>query len=469
MTTSSWRAALPLVIGASLAIAVAHHARAGGRDQRTTISIQLASGYGGVDRDDDDAARPAAGFVTQRREVDVGADGLVRLVGVAATLDPDTVEFRSVTDPTGTRVVEQRLNNDLLSSDALVARQLGKPITVTLTTGAVAGTLRAVTADALVVETPDHAVTIVPRGANLIGITLPAAAVDPAPTLEWRVATAKPGRHTIEASYRAAGLAWQPDYAAVIGDDGTVELAAWASITNQTGVDFDGVELTLTDPGVVPDARTASPNPPRAWRVPGPVDLHADQTVKVELAPRQRAAKARPVLVFEGLIDGASAANVAPTSDCDAYVPQNPRLDAFLEVDVGGPLPDGRVRVLRRSGGEPTAVGEGQLRTSSAAKVARIPTSDPATATLAGERSQVQCIPDAGGRSLREELKISIDNDGAAAAEVVVREYMYRWSRWKIVRESAKGQRVDDRAQEYRLRIPPGKSQAVTFTVQYDW
>ncbi|MBK9036113.1 MAG: DUF4139 domain-containing protein [Myxococcales bacterium] len=467
---------LVMASGAALALAIGGQAVAGGRDRTTVINIKRAAdpSFGGESYGGGGGA--ASGYVTQERQVEIGADGTLRFPGVAATLDAATVEFRSTTDPSGTRVVEQRLINDLVNPEALLLRQVGKPITITLASGELTGTLRALAPDALVIDTGDRAAHIVPRGPQILAIKLAAAAIDQEPTLEWRLTAARAGRHDVVVSYRADALGWQPDYSAVLADDGTLDLTAWATITNDTGADFADVDLTLTaggGDGLFASLGLAPGRPsstkPRAWKIPGKVALRSGQAVQVELAPKKTGIKPRKALVFEALAEGAGADNASPTSDCGAYVPLNPRTGEYLEIDVGVPLPSGRVRLLRRSGHELTVIGTDELRASATTGVVRVSVGGGDVGTISGERTQVQCQPDGSGRSMREDIEVTVTNDGASAADVVVREYMYRWHHWKILRESVKGTRADDRAQEYRLKVPAGASRSVTFTVQYEW
>ena len=456
---------------AAAALVLGGHALAGGRDQKTTITIKrtVESSFGS----DSYGGGALGGFVTQRREVDIGADGALRFPGVAASLDPATVEFRSITDPTGTRVVEQRLVNDLVNPEALLFRQIGKPITVTLVRGEIKGTLRAVSNDAMVIETVDHAVQIVQRGAQVVDVLLTAASVDQDPTLEWRVATAKPGRHTVEVSYRTDALAWQPEYSAILGDGGEVELSAWANVTNESGTDFVDAEITLSGgggDGVAPQGAIAGSRPatttPSRWKIPRPVTIRNGLAVQVELAARRTGAKARKVTVFEALSEQSGVDNAEPYLDCGGYT-LNERTTQFLELDGSGGLPDGRVRMLRRVNGELTAAGEDQLRTNGATGAVRIGIGT--VESISGSRSQNHCQPSATGRALDEMIELTVNNASKQAVEVVVREYMYRWHDWKIVTQTEKGSRASDRAQEWRLKVPAGGSKSVSYTVRYAW
>ena len=127
------------------------------------------------------------------------------------------------------------------------------------------------------------------------------------------------------------------------------------------------------------------------------------------------------------------------------------------------------MRLLRRTGKELTALGTDVLRGNPTSGTVRISLGQSDGVAVSGERSQEQCQLDGSGRSLTEDIKLDVTNDGTEAAEVVVREAMYRAQHWKIVKESVKGVRADDHAQEWRLKIPAGDSRSVSFTVKYDW
>ncbi len=66
---------------------------------------------------------PGYAVVKQEREVEL-ADGrsIIRFTDVAAEIDPTTVRFASLTDPEGTRVLEQDYQFDLVSSAKLMER-----------------------------------------------------------------------------------------------------------------------------------------------------------------------------------------------------------------------------------------------------------------------------------------------------------------------------------------------------------
>src|SRR6476620_4634957 len=95
---------------------------------------------------------PTGAMITERREVDIAQNGEVRITGLAATLDPATVQLRSLTDPTGVAVSEQRFVPGATTPDEILARHVGDQVTIVTPKGEVAGILRSADPQALVLE-----------------------------------------------------------------------------------------------------------------------------------------------------------------------------------------------------------------------------------------------------------------------------------------------------------------------------
>lgn len=85
------------------------------------ISTERLANYGG--------SLPGYALVRDGRKMSLAAgNGVLRFTDVAKRIDPTTVAFESLTDPAGTRVVEQNYQYDLVSSEncwnAMSARRL---------------------------------------------------------------------------------------------------------------------------------------------------------------------------------------------------------------------------------------------------------------------------------------------------------------------------------------------------------
>ena len=77
------------------------------------ISTERLANYGG--------SLPGYALVRDGRKMSLAAgNGVLRFTDVAKRIDPTTVAFESLTDPAGTRVVEQNYQYDLVSSEKLL-------------------------------------------------------------------------------------------------------------------------------------------------------------------------------------------------------------------------------------------------------------------------------------------------------------------------------------------------------------
>ncbi|HEU4728312.1 MAG TPA: hypothetical protein VFT22_10495 [Kofleriaceae bacterium] len=470
----------PLVAALAVAalVGLAGWAAAGpGRRMQITVwaaapaaAASAASGaFGGASYG---GAAPTTGaMITEQREVEI-AGGEARIAGVAATLDPASVQLRDLTDP-GALISEQRFVPGATTPTELLARHLGDPITVVTPRGEVAGTLRSIDDQALVVEVgagDQRHLQVMRRDGYVQDVRLPVTAGGDRPSLVWRVQTVKPGRHAVELSYRAEGMSWSADYLAVLDEAGrTVDLSAWATIRNATGASYDAAELTLVGSGAMPQAPTparAAP-PPARFVVPAQVRIGHGDAVQVELMPRRAAARTRPVITYEAMSDPSPGYQLAPGADCNQLGGGTGHAEVALELDVPAQtvLPDGKVRLFRRRAGKVELVAEDPLRASAGlARIRIAPHAD-----ILGDRHASACNYDEHAHTIQETIEIKLENRAAEAADVIVREYLWRWPVVRIEAEDHKGVRAAPQVQEYRVRVPGSGREVVTYTAVYTW
>lgn len=426
---------------------------------------------------------PTGAMITERREVEISQSGEVRITGIASTVDPATVQLRSLTDPMGVTVTEQRFVPGANTPDEILAHHIGDQVTIVTPKGEVSGVLRSVDPQALVIEAA-QSLQVLRRDGYVQDIRLPAKGGADKASLVWRLAAKKPGKHNVEVTYRADGLTWAADYLAIFDEaQKTIDFSAWATLKNSTGTSFDNAELTLVSGGQSAPAMI-NPYAPAVQRpatpitrytVPSLVRVGNGESVQVELVPTKVGSKARSVVTFEAVQDLSATYQGYPATDCtllSASVPGSGRAEVAVEVDVpaGKQLPDGRVRVFKRPARSPErleVLGEDQLHAG--AGVARIKL---ATSTdVTGERRATACNIDERARTITEKIEVKIENKAKAAADVVVREFMFRSPVWHIdpSDESVKGSKGGAQIQEYRVSLPAGGKKSVTYTVTYSW
>ncbi len=468
------------------ALAFGSTAGAGGPTTRTKVTVWAASpgavSYGGLTYG---GYAPTTGaMISEQREITVGA-AEVRVAGVAATLDPASVQLRDLTDP-GSTITEQRFVAAATTPTEILQRHVGDSITVVTPKGEVTGILRSLDDQALVLEigTGDQRrLQVMRRDGYVQDVRLPPGTGVDKPSLIWRIASKKPGKHDVELSYRADGMSWTADYLAVIDEAGTsVDFSAWATVRNATGATFDNVELTLVSGGNAgplslafnpyggPTRTTSAAAVPTRYTIATPVQLAAGQSVQVELLPTKQKAKSRPVITFEAMPDPSPGFQSYPNTDCNQFNVVGigtGRAEVAVELDVPSksPLPEGRVRTFRRKGERLEVVSEDQLRsTAGLARIRLVPDSD-----ISGERKAVSCTYDERAHTVVEKIEIKIENKSKRAAEIVVREFAWRWPVWRLESEDSKSARSGAQTLEYRAKVAAGGKKTVTYAVVYTW
>src|SRR5262245_59811823 len=99
----------------------ANDAGAGGAKTSITVFAAppvISSAYGGLSYGG--FGSPAGAMITERRELEVQSGAEVRITGIAATVDPATVQLRSLTEPSGLTVSEQRFVQGATTPDEIL-------------------------------------------------------------------------------------------------------------------------------------------------------------------------------------------------------------------------------------------------------------------------------------------------------------------------------------------------------------
>jgi hypothetical protein len=183
------------------------------------------------------------GLVKDVREVRLPA-GLTeaQFMDVAAQIDPTSVHLKSLSDPTGLKILEQNYEYDLLSSDKLLEKYVGKTVRLYQSDGTFH--------EAKLLSTAGPVFEI--NGQIHLGYTgrmvlpsLPENLVAQ-PTLVWLLRNQTAAAQKVEASYLTGGITWKADYVMVVNDaDSKSDLTGWVTIDNKSGATYANAALKL--------------------------------------------------------------------------------------------------------------------------------------------------------------------------------------------------------------------------------
>ncbi len=428
----------------------------------------------------------------------------LRVEDVPAMIDPTTVAFTSLTDPKGTRVVEQSFEFDLTSTAKLLSRYLGREITVEQARGqgveSITGTLVG-TQGGLTLKQPDGSVRIVNSNAGVRLPSLPGGLISK-PALVWDIEAATSGSQRARLAFQTGGMTWWADYNLTYSEPKPescrVDVGAWVTIVNQSGASFDSARVKLiagdvqrAQPrgNVYPDALAAAPMARKEaagfqekaffeyhlYTLGRTTSLAQNSTKQIELFPTAPAVGCEKTLVYQG--QAMSYYRGGPVTDRNYGVQGNRKVDIYLRVKnskangLGVPLPAGRVRVSRadEADGALEFIGEDVIDHTARDETVQVKLGS--AFDVVGERKQLDYRVDSTAHWIEEDIEVKVRNQKPdEAVQVHVRENLYRWSNWTILRHSG-GEFVKDDARtiDFPVRVAAKSEAVVRYTVRYTW
>jgi len=441
---------------------------------------------------------PGFAMVRHIREYDMQRGiSTLRVVDVAAGIDPTTVAFRSLSNP-DTRVLEQSFEFDLVSTDKLLERYIGQQVEVDQLRGdgvdVIAGELLGTTGG-LMLRLSDGTVQTLNGYQNVRFPSLPEGLIT-RPTLLWQLDSSGSGNQQIQIAYQTSGMTWWTDYNLIIDpkDECRMDLSAWVTVVNQSGAGYQQAKLKLIAGEV---NRIQSNNQPNQVRLTSArlaeadsgfseksfneyhlytlgrlLDLPQNATKQVELFPAVNDVRCQQLLVIDGSpawYGGSQqlSQNLTGARELDAKI-----IVQFENTDDNGlgiPLPAGRVRVsqLDQADGNLEFVGEDAIGHTPRKDTVILNTG--VAFDVKGSRKQTSFRIDTKARQAWESMEIEVRNRKQEAVDVLVSENLFRATGWEVTDSSDDYQKINSNTIQYALRIPADTVKTVTYSVHYRW
>jgi hypothetical protein len=423
---------------------------------------------------------------------------------VAALIDPTTVTFSSLTDPS-TRVLEQNFQFDLVSTQKLLLKFVDRQITVDKSSGnsvtPITGTLLSAT-DGIVLRGNDGSIYSLPAYTSVRFPDLPGG-LNTRPTLVWDIQSPAGGSHKTRVTYQTGGITWWADYNLIFNEgadanSGLLDLSAWVSIINQSGATYQDAKLKLIagdvnrvqpemDQRVRREVLMKAAEAPAAvggfeqkdffefhlYTLGRPTTLPNNSTKQIELFDQAKQIPAKKVLLYYGAVQ--PYFYPSPYTDRNMGVETNKKVDVYLEFKndkqfgLGVPLPAGRLRVsqLDKADGSLEFIGEDTIDHTPKDEQVRVKLGS--AFDVVGERRQVSFSVDTTAKWMEEEIEVKLRNHKAQAVDVIVKENLYRWSNWKILTQTHKYDKEDARTISFPVKIAKDGETVVRYRVRYTW
>jgi hypothetical protein len=175
----------------------------------------------------------------------------LHFMDIAATVNPATVHFRSLSEPSRVSVLEQNYEYDLLEPDKLLRKYVGRDVTLVRMVED-DGDTKQEEAKARLLSYNNAPVwqigNEIVTGLHADHIRFPELPGNlySRPTLIWSLQNDGTARHRVEAAYLASKLSWNADYVlTVTRDDKSADVDGWVTLTNGSGTAFRNAKLQL--------------------------------------------------------------------------------------------------------------------------------------------------------------------------------------------------------------------------------
>ncbi|MBK9747034.1 MAG: DUF4139 domain-containing protein [Chloroflexi bacterium] len=462
-------------------------------------SVILAQGQAGDGQRDGVALtiyNEGTALVQDRRTFNLtNGTNVINFTDVASGIDATSVTFRSLTDPFGTRVLEQNYVFDLVDSSALLQRYLDQTITVIATDGTqYSGQLLSGRSGEIILRQDDGQVIVVSL-TNVRDLRFPdlPGGLITRPTLRWLIDSTTGGEQQLQLTYLTSGMNWTADYNFLLAsDEQALDVNGWVTLTNYSGTSYTDalVKLIAGDVNRIEPIAAPYPGPsptPTALPITGggggvvqrefseyqlyeiahPVTVGANETKQVEFITGA-GIPAHTFYVYEssyrfyGTMMADQSYGSRGITDVQTYLEFTTEADGGLGAD----LPAGRVRVYQEDvDGAALLIGENVIDHTPMGEAVQIYLGN--AFDLVGERVQTN-YNRISQTVLEETYELHLRNrKDEGSVEIRVPEHLFRWSNWTITGSTHPYTQTDANTIEYRVAVPAQGETVIAYTVRY--
>ncbi|WPJ93971.1 DUF4139 domain-containing protein [Coraliomargarita algicola] len=316
------------------------------------------------------------------------------------------------------------------------------------------------------------------------------------PTLTWKLHSNADAKFDAQLSYLTDGMSWKSDYNLVLPEAGdTVTLTGWISIENNTGTSFEDASIKLiagdvnrvveqpqrlrkevysmamADSRAAPQVEAKKFDEFHMYSLPLKTTLRDSETKQVEFVRAEQVAT-KKLYIYEG----AGSARYYGGLNINQNYGLNQQADVAIYRELqnteanglGIALPAGKARFYRMDhDGQLEFTGENTIDHTPKNETIRIYLGN--AFDIVGERTRTDFYQQPGRDMLRETFEIEIRNRSDEEVQVQVVEQLYRWSNWKILKNSNPYNKRDAQSIEFPIAVGANETKTVSYTVEYNW
>jgi hypothetical protein len=402
---------------------------------------------------------------------------------VAASINPATVHFRSLSEPAKLSVLEQNYEYDLLDPQKLMQKYVGREVGFNWNGVEMTGLLLADNSGPIW-KVNNQIITGLPVGTFHFP-ELPDNLYS-RPTLVWLLDNRGANAQKVEASYLAGNMNWSADYVlTVTRDEKAADLDGWVTLTNNSGVAFSNAKLQL----VAGDVHQTQPQPmaPRGASIvmseAAPMKQFAQESFgeyhlySLERRTSIQNNESKQISLLSGtgvpvekylMVEGRAYFYRNPQGIGNAIPEPVMVYYRFKNEEKGGlgmPLPAGTVRVYQAdSKGGVQFVGEDNIQHTPKDETLKIHIGN--AFDVVCERKQTD-YKNLSSNQAEAEYAITLRNHKDSAVTVEVREPV--GGDWEVVNSNFKPIKLDSTTIGFQVPVEKDRTATLTYRVRVKW
>jgi hypothetical protein len=410
-----------------------------------------------------------------------GGTAALEFRDIAAHVMPETVAIAGE----GVSVLEQNYEYDLLSPQTLLAKYLGREVTlVTDEPGPAPGSAvrkevvgRLLSMESGTVWRVGDRIVSNPPYRELIFGQLPDNLRE-RPTLVWLLSSEHAGARRLEATYLTGGIGWKADYVLTLGTSGDIgSLLGWVTLDNTSGASYPDATLQLVAGEVhLAPEQTSGPQPVMMAAKAAPGGMQEEAFAEYHLYTLER-----PTTVKDRQKKQVALLEAEGVKAVRRYVVESPRWwylqridkqkqDVRVDVQIanradnhmGMALPAGVVRLYQRDRrGTAQFIGEDRIE--------HTPRDEVVTLTIGNAFDVVAERRQTDYRKLSDNLyedayEVTLRNHKDAAITVDVREQL--GGEWEMLANSQPFEKLSAFGVSFAVSVPANGAATLTYRVR---
>jgi hypothetical protein len=205
-----------------------------------------------------------------------------------------------------------------------------------------------------------------------------------------------------------------------------------------------------------------------------PATITNNSTKQIELFPTAPGVGCQKALVYQGQLGTYYYGGL--NLDRNFGATSNKKVDVYLRLKnskangLGVPLPAGKIRVskLDEADGALEFIGEDLIDHTARDETVQVKLGS--AFDIVGERRQVDFRIDTSAKWIEEDIEVKVCNQKPdESVTVLVKENLYRWSNWTVLRRTHDFTKDDSRTIVFPVRLAPKAEGVVRYTVRYTW